>query len=157
MIRRYTIYNFYVRGSNQAPQACHALSNLYKSYSQMTEVAKNLFDDWSFNHETEIMLQGGDNTYLEELYTKLQNIKDIPSAKFNESEKALKGVCTVVTFVANKKIAIANEYVRKNGLIQSQVVEDLKKIDFKSLGLDESLTEEEIFVVSVIAFLSSAN
>lgn len=157
MQRRYTIFNLYIRGSNQSPQSCHALNNLWKSREQMTPKAKALFDDWAHNSEIEIMLQGGYHNELESIYDSLSKIKEVPSAKFNESVEALNGACTVVTFVASDRIVAANTFVRKNRLTPANATEKLKEASPESLGIDSPLTDDEILVVSIVAFLPLAN
>lgn len=153
--KRYTIFNLYIRGSNQAPQACHALKNLFCKKDVMSQEAKAIFNQW-LNDEVEIMLQGGYHQDLENLYLELSKIKNVPSAKFNESVEALNGACTVVTFIANENIVLANDFIRFNRLTPANAYNELvkaKKIGNASLV---SLTEEEIFVASKVAFLPLA-
>lgn len=171
MQKRYTIFNLYIRGGNQSPQACHALNNLWKNSHNMSPEATELFNKWANESEVEIMLQGGYHADLEDLYGVLSNIKSVPSAKFNESMEALNGACTVVTFVANEHIVAANNFIRQHRLTPANAVEKLRYSGFvvkdnkKILGYQEKdndhlvidyLTEEEIFVASKIAFLSLA-
>lgn len=160
MHKRYTIFNFYIRGSNQSPQACHALNNLWKQLPDMREDARSLFLEWANESETEVMLQGGDDKDLEALYDAMSKIDSIPSAKFNE--EALRDVCTVVTFVASQRIVIANNHIRNNRISPFNAAKELKNTVFtigNDLSFTESfsLTDEEIFVVSKVAFLPLAN
>lgn len=160
MHRRYTIFNLYIRASNQSPQSCHALNNLWKArLTDMSPGAQSMFDEWANNSEIEIMLQGGYHNELEATYKALKNIPDLPCAKFNESVEALNGACTVVTFVASPRIVGANKMVRENHWNPANVVENLsnasKEVQLK-YGLDYPLTEDEIFVTSKIAFLPLA-
>lgn len=154
--KRYTIFNLYIRAGNQSPQACHALNNLWKAHRSMSAEARSLFDNWAHHSEIEIMLQGGYHSDLEALYTSLAAIKDIPSAKFNESEAALNGACTVVTFVASDRIVAANNYIRQNRLNPANAEVNLKAATAQELGITSQLTEEEIYVASKVAFLSLA-
>lgn len=160
MHRRYTIFNLYIRGSNQSPQAAHALNNLWKSVPSMTEGARTIFNDWANNSEIEIMLQGGYHKDLEDLYEQLTNVKDLPCAKFNESMEALNGACTVVTFVATPRIVAANKFIRDNRLTPANAADYLSEMsdaNIQKAGLDSPLTESEIFVASKVAFLSLAS
>ncbi len=157
--RRYTIFNLYIRGSNQSPQATHALMELVKKRDSgaMTQEAKDLFNHWANKAMVEIMLQGGYHADLEKLYEALSKIPSLPSAKFNESVEALNGACTVVTFVANDRIAAAGHYVRMNRITPAKI-NDLLVVSAQELGLEggPNLTEEEVFVVSQVAFLPLA-
>lgn len=154
--KRYTIFNLYIRAGNQSPQACHALNNLWKSVGTMSAKARSLFDNWAYFSEVEIMLQGGYHSDLETLYTNLAAIKDIPSAKFNESEDALNKACTVVTFVASERIVAANDYIRQNRLTPANAQESLEAATAQQLAIASALTKEEIYVASKIAFLPLA-
>lgn len=156
MKKRYTIFNRYIQGSNQSPQACHCLNNLWKSKSAMTQKANALFEDWAFNSQVEIMLQGPEHEDLEKLFDVMQNIKDLPCALFHESVKALNGACTAVTFVASERITTTNDYIRNNRLTYANAREILKQLSPTQLGLDEKLTDDEIFLAWSIAFLSLA-
>lgn len=171
MQKRYTIFNLYIQGSSQLPQACHGLNNLWKKVPTMSPEALELFNKWANESEVEILLQGGYNSSLEDLYAVLSNIENIPSAKFNESMEALNGACTVVTFIANEHIVAANNFIRQHRLTPANAVEKLgntaflMKDDKKTLTYQEKdnthlmvdyLTEEEIYVASKIAFLSLA-
>lgn len=154
--KRYTIFNLYIRGSNQSPQACHALAQLFKNKSTMTEQAQSIFDSW-LSSEIEIMLQGGYHKDLEELYTSLSHIPSLPCAKFNESMEALNGACTVVTFIANDNIVAANDFIRANRLNPYNAQEKLLEAKNNREPSLLNLTYDEIFVASKVAFLSLAN
>lgn len=153
--KRYTIFNLYIRGSNQAPQACHALKNLFCKKDTMTQEAQTVFNQWLVD-EVEIMLQGGYHKDLESLYVELSKISNVPSAKFNESVEALNGTCTVVTFIANENIVAANDFIRSNRLTPANAYDELTKARLVGIESLLSLTDEEIFVASKVAFLPLA-
>ncbi len=160
--RRYTIFSLYMRGSNQSPQACHGLNNLWKSHvsGEFSNEASSLFIDWAYNSQVEIMLQGGYHEDLENLYAALREIKDMPSAKFNESIQANNGACSLVTFVASDRIVAGNKYVRDNRLTPANASEKLIGVDIPLNDEANStiqLTEQEVFVISKVAFLQLAN
>lgn len=159
-VRRYTLLNFYIRGSAQMPQAMHALSALNSKClnGKMTEAEKALYMQWNGPDGVEVVLQGGEDGDMEDLFNALSKIEGLPCAKFNESQRALKGVCTALTFVANEKIATLNQYVRFNRKSPADLAAWLKTpIDdvCKEVGFDFSW--EELFVVSEIAFLPLAS
>lgn len=160
MSKRYTIFSLYMQGSNQSPQACHGINNLWKNHSSgvFSKEASALFFDWAYNSEVEIMLQGGYHADLEKLYEALQKIEDIPSAKFNESIEANNGACSLVTFVASARIVAANDFIRNNRLNPANAAERLGAGSIP-YGKDEeiTLTQEEIFVASRVAFLRLAS
>jgi len=160
-LKRYNIINLYIQGSNVSPQVSHGLNNLWKSRHSggMTLKAQALFDKWAYDSEIEINLQGGYHTHLEELYENIKTLDDVPSAKFNESQEALAGACTVVTFVANERIVALNNYIRFQRVPERNLSE-LKKLSFHELKLSDddpmanaNITDEEIFVSSYISKL----
>lgn len=113
-LKRYTVYNFYIRGSNQTPQALHALMLLTRASHRtaMTNKAQALLIDWEDNHQTEVVLQGPQNKGMIELHQLLKDAVDIPSSVFYESEEALNGACTVLTLVASAAIVAAVDSLR---------------------------------------------
>lgn len=158
-MKRYNILNMYIQGSNVSPQVSHGLNNLWKLRNFMSPEAKHLFDTWAYDHEVEINLQGGYHTALEELYENLQAIPEIPSAKFNESQEALCGACTVVTFVASERIVAINNYIRANR-VSNKRIHEIKYLSYEELGIEAikvndsaNITEEEIFVARYISRL----
>jgi len=156
--KRYTIFNLYISGPGQSPQACHALNNLWKSMSEKkaNPTAKELFFDWAYNSEVEIMLQGGYAAVLLKLYDALQKIPEIPSSKFHESEEALNGACTVVSFVASERIVKTGNFIRSNAWTPFNCAKNLAQANIEDMGIDSPLTESEIFVASTVAFLPLA-
>ena len=155
MSRRYTIFNLYIRGSNQAPQACHALDALIelRDDGEMSQEAKDLYLSWRKESKVEIMLQGGYHQALEDLYSALQGIPSLPSAKFNESMEALNGACTVVTFVASDRIVKAAHFARNNRFTPANIVASLGSADVAEIGIESKLTDDELFVIQQITFL----
>lgn len=158
--KRYTVLNFYIRGSSQIPQSNHGMSNLWKKFvsKELCQQANELFDNWAFKAETEVVLQGGDDEAMEKLFAELDVIKHLPSAKFNEP--GLRGTCTVVTFVADERIVSGNNYVRNNRLTPANVVESLKGVLVEHVDAYKEpfvLTDDEIAVISKIAFMPLAS
>ena len=152
--KRYSILNFYIRGSNVTPQVCHGLNRLWANKSTMTPEANSLFSEWVDTSETEVILQGGNHKDLEALYSALSSINTLPSAKFNEGQDDLCGSCTVVTFVASDRIVAAGDYLRSH---KASPATAINVLDNASIILNEeiiNLTTAEIYVASNIAFLS---
>lgn len=155
--RRYTIFNLYIRGSNQSPQACHGFMELVKKLPTMTPEAAALYNRWANDSMIEIMLQGGYHEELEKMASALSRIPGLPSAKFNESIEALNGACTVVTFVASEQIVQAVNYCRGNRLTPFNAVKKLSEADINDLMISFPLTDDEIQVAASVAFLQFAN
>lgn len=152
--KRYSILNFYIRGSNVTPQVCHGLNRLWANKEDMTPEAKSLFSNWVSESEVEIILQGGNHKDLEELYLALSSIPCIPSAKFNEGQDDLCGSCTVVTFIASDRIVVAGGVLRGNNIAPVAAFDYLisNKIEVNEEWV--SLSSFEAFVASKVAYLS---
>lgn len=160
-MKRYTIFNMYIRGSNQTPQALHALNNLWKKLfnKSMKSEAEKLFLDWANNSEIEIALQGGNHQELENLYQSLKNIPTIPCSKFNESEEALNGACTCVSFVANEATIESVNFIRKmkSSMLIDEKMKPLLIQHLKDNGFNVKNEEDLWFVSSYIAVLPLAS
>ena len=117
-MRRYSLVNMYISGSRVSPQVSHGLNNLWKDYigMEMSENASKTFLEWATNHETEINLNGGSHGSLCEFSCTLEDLDDIPSSIFYESQDALNGSCAVVTFVADEKLCEIIDIIRSKGL-----------------------------------------
>lgn len=151
--KRYSIMNFYIRGSNVTPQVCHALNRLWSGRSKMTVEAQALFAEWDETSETEVILQGGKHKELEDFYTALSAIKNVPSAKFNEGQDDLCGVCTVVTFIASERVVAAGEYLRANRASPATAADILSTALIVINEETFQLTDDEIFLACNTAFL----
>lgn len=155
-MKRYTIFNLYIRGSNQAPQACHGLAALVKNAPLMSKEAKALLDSWLENSMIEVMLQGQMHDQMEELYAALAGIPELPVAKFNESKEALMGACTVVTFVANERIVGGINYARFNGLHHGNILKVLSSASLEQLCIDRPFSDNELKVIKTVFALPLA-
>lgn len=159
--KRYTIFNFYIRGSNQMPQGLHALNNFWKNIitNTFSKEATELWHEWAFNGETEITLQGGKNKEMEDLFDSLSQISHIPAAKFNESEDDAKGLCTVVSFVADERMISAMNHLRVNRISPAAAFSTLMENEIAHIDPEKpafTLTEDEALVASKVAFMPLA-
>ena len=148
--KRYNILNLYIRGGNVSPQTSHALNNLWKSKDKMSDSAKSLFEEWAYNSEVEIDLQGGYHQDLEDFY-ELIKLVDIPCSKFNESMEALNGACTVVSFVASENIVVTNNFIRFNRDVK-ETSDIIKRIKAEH---QYDVTEQEVEVARYISRLAT--
>lgn len=158
-LKRYTVLNLCMRqGSYRIPQANHALTALVKKFTNggMSEEASQSFKDWMNDSEIEVCLQGGGHSDLEALYSLLEKIPDIASAKFNESIESMNGACMSVTFVASDRIVAAGDYIRKNRLTPNNAVRELTQATAHDLGVVSPLSNVEASIASSVAFLSLA-
>lgn len=115
-MRCYHLSNMYLSSIQHGVQSAHAQMELFNKYKTPTN-KKNMLYDWSENHKTMIVLNGG---YLSTMTEALEFITDInnpyPFAAFNESEEALGGILTNIAIVLPEKIYKTSEFLRK-GLI----------------------------------------
>lgn len=151
--KRYSIMNFYIRGSNVTPQVCHGLNRLWSSRSKMSVDAQALFNEWDETSEIEVILQGGKHKELEDFYMALTAIKSVPSAKFNEGQDDLCGVCTVVTFIASDRVVAAGDYLRANHALPATAADMLSTALIVINEETVQLTDDEIFLACNTAFL----
>ena len=157
--KRYSVINFYVNGGSVVPQYGHGTSNLWKDMyaGKFTEEAKELFLKWAYEAETEVVLKGGDDESMEALFADLQKLEGIPSAKFNEP--AMRGTCTVVTFVAPDSLISAGHYIRGNRLTPFNAVQELTGKVIPHIDPTQGsflLNDTEIAIISKLAFMPLA-
>lgn len=157
-MKRYTVVNSYIGGSNILPQTLHGINDLWLNYStqMFSKEASENWIDWAKNGKTEVVLTGLDHAGLEKMYESFSKINDIPIVKFNESMEAMNGCCTIVSFVVSENIVSAGFYARNARLNPYNIAQELKNVLIPHCNTnlpDFVLTEEEIEVVSQIAFL----
>lgn len=120
-LRFYTFVNFYLSSIQQGVQSfhvCHEMFNKYP-YNQDIELddwcrpdslaIEHRLHDWSSNHKTLIVLNGGANTDIENVYYTLDRLSKnlsfpMPFTKFNEDEKSLGGIITACGCVLPEEI-----------------------------------------------------
>lgn len=153
--KRYSIFNKHIGGSNQLPQGFHGLNSLLSPKNKMSDEARALLTEWSTQSEVEVVLKGGTDEELEALFSALQEIDSIPSAKFNEPD--LRNSCTIVTFVASERIVAGGILLRGNRVSSFDAEEFLYNNPVKVGNDFVELTKDEIFVVVNTAFLHLAN
>lgn len=151
--KRYTLLNTHIRGSNAMPQGFHGLNRLWMNRPEMSAEANALFDHWLTTSETEVVLHGGGQKALEDLYARLVQIPSVPAGKFNESDDDLKGCCTVVTFVGSENVVAGGIVLRGNHIAPFQAVQYLTDNTIDVNGVSVQLTADEIFLATSVAYL----
>lgn len=97
--RLYSIVNQYITVIHAGIQTAHAQHELFLNYPQRTGPGADLLWDWALEDKTIIVLEGGYQSNLEELYESMRQIETLPSAKFHESKDALNGALTAIAIV----------------------------------------------------------
>lgn len=114
-MRLYTFINMYLSSIQQGIQTAHIVHELFNKYLH-NNVARpyELLYDWSENHKTIIVLNGGDAFDIDNLYHfLLKDENPYPFASFHESEDALWGVTTGVGIVLPESIYTTVEKLRE--------------------------------------------
>lgn len=103
--RLYTFTNMYLSDIQRGIQSAHLVHQLFEDYVKVsgthTEGTEVLWD-WTLNHKTMIVLNGG---YASELYSIYDRIAEVsgwlglPFAMWHESDEALEGAATCVGVV----------------------------------------------------------
>lgn len=97
-MRFYAFGNYYLSSLQQALQAHHACQEIYNDF--VSPAAREVYTDWSRNHKTIVLLNGGNSADLQDLFNFL-NSDDNPYlfAKFHEDEQSLGGALTSVGII----------------------------------------------------------
>ena len=123
-MRAYFFGNMYLSSIQQGIQAQHCTVAMYKKYfPRPTLVGECCFEaseqtvmlsDWAFDHETDVLLNGGYAETLHEIYTDLDVFDNpYPFAKFHEGEDSLGGVLTCVGIILPEEIYETSKEVRQ--------------------------------------------
>lgn len=102
-MRYYAFGNYYLSSLQQALQAHHACQEIYNIYQ--TPAARAVYSDWSQNHKTIVLLNGGNSADLQDLF----NFFSQPGnpylfAKFHEDEQSLNNALTSVGIILPEMI-----------------------------------------------------
>ena len=114
-MRAYFFGNMYLSSIQQGIQAAHVTHELFNKYtdkSSQTDEASGLYD-WSRNHKTMILLNGGYADNLRNLiafFTQSGNF--YPWASFTEGQDSLDGALTCVGIILPEKIYLTAANIR---------------------------------------------
>lgn len=117
-MRCYHLCNFYLSSIQQGIQSAHAQMELFNKYTYDDDPQEDLLFDWSKNHKTMIVLNGG---MLSDMVESLEFLEDdqneYPFAPFYESGEVLGGILTNIAIILPEKIYLTAEWVRNKKLI----------------------------------------
>jgi len=123
-LRFYSFVNYYLSSIQQGVQSFHVLHEMFNKYDEQrsdkwntqaeVDAACRLFE-WSKNHTTLIILNGGAHADIDETYSKLFNLAPklsfpMPFDKFHEDVKSLGGIITACGCVLPQEIYEAADY-----------------------------------------------
>jgi len=101
--RGYFFGNMYLSSIQQGIQAAHVMQKMLTEYWPMSSPAAAILTKWCREDKTIILLNGGYQSSLEELYTDLMlwsnDGRDYPVGRFHEEPDALNGAVTSVGIV----------------------------------------------------------
>lgn len=110
-LRCYFFGNMYISQIAHGIQAAHVVTKLFARYGRRYEgndgAAGDMLFDWADNGVTKILLNGGYQSNLADVYAVFEYIcpvLDLPCAKFHEEEAALNGALTSVGVVVPEEI-----------------------------------------------------
>ena len=104
--RAYFFGNFYLSSIQQGIQASHVTSEFFVKYCE-TSIAKRMLMRWAINDPTVILLNGGYQDSLKEIFDYLAAIcplYDFPYAKFHEERATLNDCMTCVGFIIPEQV-----------------------------------------------------
>lgn len=148
-MRLYTFCNYYLSSLQQGLQTAHVVAELFNDYKRKQEESQ-LFD-WSLNHKTIVILNGGNCESLKELNTFLNSdSNDFPHTSFNEDEQSLNGALTCVGIVLPEKIYSNAAKMRENRKLRFTLTVDFKYhivYEYDSNYDGESFTSFEVELI----------
>jgi len=132
-MRLYTFVNFYLSSIQQGIQSAHLVHELFNKYRHIdpsddidscyqTDLRKMQLREWSENHKTMIVLNGGIDETLNELYQFMNTDENpFPFTCFHEDHQSLHGIMTCVGIVLPEYIYETAEKIRSREWIFVQL------------------------------------
>lgn len=123
-MRAYFFQNFYLQGIHAGIQSAHTLAEM--SLLDWDAEIYEVYRVWAASHKTIIVLNGGTQVDLEEIYSLCAKMR-LPYAKFHEEHGALNGALTNVGIILPEVIYNSppidslgyDLYIEQNGLTGS--------------------------------------
>lgn len=118
-LRFYSFVNYYLSSIQQGVQSFHVLHETFNKYTKLVSTepvaVEDRLRDWSENHKTLIILNGGAHNDIEETYALLAEIAPqlsfpLPFDKFHEDQRSLGGVITACGCVLPEEIYNAVDF-----------------------------------------------
>lgn len=120
-MRLYTFVNFYISSIQQGIQTAHVVHELFNKYGMREIQYHDAFlqlHNWARNHKTIIVLNGGIDASLNDLFEFMKDPNNgYPFACFREDEQSLGGILTAVGIVLPAEIYEAAEMIRNHKAI----------------------------------------
>lgn len=116
-MRAYFIGNMYLSSIQQGIQAAHVVADMatHYLYREADSVESSVFREWATEHKTMILLNGGYQSDLIELYDFIRKAENnpFPFEMFREERDALNGAMTSVGIVLTEPVYTAIAEVRE--------------------------------------------
>lgn len=106
-MRAYFFGNMYLSSIQQGIQAAHATASMFTKYlyDDLNSVKETMLFEWANEHETMVLLNGGDCDALQDIVDLLNtSANPYPWARFRESTGALNSVTTSIGIVIPEKL-----------------------------------------------------
>lgn len=100
-MRFYSFTNYYLSSIQLGIQSAHALGEMFNRYPFGDSPVGRTLREWSANHKTMVLLNGGNSAALRDLWTLLSDPRNTkyPVSKFSEDEASLDGALTCVAII----------------------------------------------------------
>lgn len=116
-MRAYFFANFYLSDIQRGIQALHVTSRMFSKYGT-TSVQNEMLYNWSDNHETVIIKNGGNSENLRSIIKLLESpANPYPWDCFFEDKESLDGALTCTGLIVPTHIYEAADFVRGGGMI----------------------------------------
>ena len=116
-MRFYAFGNMYLAGIHAGIQTAHTVHEMFVKYNSVDDddLKKRILFSWAEDHKTTVVLNGGMQSNLEELYNFFNSpANPYPFAKFHEADFSLNGALTNVGIILPEKIYEAAKALRKD-------------------------------------------
>lgn len=105
-MRFYSFTNYYLSSIQIGIQTAHALGEMFNQYPYGDSPAGQRLRDWSANHKTMVLLNGGNGASLRDLWTLFSDERNTDHivSKFHEDDQSLDGALTCVAILLPERL-----------------------------------------------------
>lgn len=134
----------YLSDIQRGIQSAHCVTDMIYKY-QVGTIKSHIIYNWAKNHKTMILLNGGNQQSLDELYNFMSSpANSYPFGLFREDEQSLNGCLTCVSIVIPERIYYHASVLRDPRSQITRINNKCKIVDVDLVSYDEEFTDWEV-------------
>lgn len=132
-MKLYCFHNWYLGGNQPGIQSLHSTARLFVKYQPSLEPDPmvDMLYDWATNHETAVVLNGGDRHNLARIYELISGINKFPFATFIED--GVSESITNISLVLPTDLCEHIQTIREEGSLDIRIELEPKVLELLTL------------------------